>query len=482
MIGGAPAGAALAARLAQLGHSVVLLEKHCFPRPHVGESLVAEVLPLLEVLDVRSEVENAGFLRPAAAQIRWGGTTEWRENAGAPGFQVDRGKFDQILLQGASRAGAVVLQPVRVLDLQRQKAGGWRIKVRHTTGSSILSARIVADATGRVGILGGRRKSISCGTLALYAYWKQVSLNGPETRIEAGNDEWFWGAPLPHGEFNATAFIDSPRYAGGVSRTGGLEAFYRSLISNSALLAGCLQGCLATPVRVCDATSFQDENPVAQDAIKVGEASFSIDPLSSQGVQAALGSALHAAAVLHTMMVHPQNAALAFEFYCARQSQSVLLHANAAASFYREAAESRPGEFWARRASRKYADPGSAQAPSRSDGNSELHLSAIPDERREIPALSLDPQTRIRLSPDVHIETAAALRNDVIVPATVLVPPAAAAPIAFLGNMEVDALLPVIRSSLTVGQLLATLSTQLRAEDAITLFRWLCAKGILICG
>ncbi|MET0508180.1 MAG: FAD-dependent monooxygenase, partial [Burkholderiaceae bacterium] len=40
IIGGGPAGGALAAYLAKAGVKCVLFERELFPRPHVGESLV----------------------------------------------------------------------------------------------------------------------------------------------------------------------------------------------------------------------------------------------------------------------------------------------------------------------------------------------------------------------------------------------------------------------------------------------------------
>jgi flavin-dependent dehydrogenase len=480
VIGGGPAGAALATRLAQLGHSVVLLEKQLFPRSHVGESLVGDVVPLLSVLGVKTEIENAGFLRPTSVLIRWDSTAQRTESFAGAGFQVDRGRFDQILLQGAVRAGAVVLQPARILELEQQAHDGWRVLAQCANESLTIAARFIADATGRQGRLGGLKRTASARTLALYAYWRQDSLIGPETRVEAGNDEWFWGAPLANGEFNATVFIDSSRYASGVAHAGSVESFYRSLLSGSVLLADCLEKRLATPVRVCDASSIQDENPATEDSIKVGEASFSIDPLSSQGVQTALGSALHAAAVLHTMMVKPANMTLALEFYRTRQSESVVRHADATAQFYLEAARSRIGGFWTKRAAIRDSTTRVLEGTSGIAVGTPVVMKSVEDGASRVEPLP--PETRIRLSLDAAIEIRPVLRDDLIVPAQVLITSRAVRPIAFLGNVEIAALLHLVRSSATAGELMAALSKQFSAEYANKLCEWLWNAGVLQAG
>ncbi|MBD0327480.1 MAG: tryptophan 7-halogenase, partial [Pyrinomonadaceae bacterium] len=393
VIGGGPAGSALARRLSQLGHSVVILEKRAFPRPHIGESLVGDVLPLLDVLGVRSQVESAGFLRPEGMYVRWAGAAERRQSRGAPGFQVDRGRFDEILLHTAAEAGARVLQPARVVEVQRLDGDVWRSRARCESGNVIIESKFIADATGRTGLLPGMRRRLSEKTVGLYAYWKSVPLDGPETRVDTGEDGWYWGAPLPGGEFNAAVFLDASFCRKGVAQSGGLDKFYEALIARSELLSDCLKGSRIGPVRGCDATTFYDDALATADTIKVGEAAFSIDPLSSQGVQTAIGSALHAAVVLHTILQHPGDISLALEFYRLRQLESVALHARAAGRFYSEAAHLKTGEFWQARA-----------------------VKAEQDERQTqpFPKPALSAQTLIRLSPEARCEIIPSIQGDFV--------------------------------------------------------------------
>lgn len=65
---------------------------------------------------------------------------------------------------------------------------------------------------------------------------------------------------------------------------------------------------------VCEACGGWPVSPGAGD-LAVGDAALALDPLSSQGVAAALRGAAQAAAVVHTRLRAPEHAALANAFY-----------------------------------------------------------------------------------------------------------------------------------------------------------------------
>ena len=46
-------------------------------------------------------------------------------------------------------------------------------------------------------------------TLAMWGYWRGVANTGNEARVEATQDSWYWGAPLPDCTFNAAVFMDA---------------------------------------------------------------------------------------------------------------------------------------------------------------------------------------------------------------------------------------------------------------------------------
>jgi len=122
VLGAGPAGSTVANRLARLGYDVQMFESSAFPRPHVGESLHAQVLPLLDQLAFREEINDAGFLRPRGAIVFWAGECRFRTEV-ASGFQVDRCRFDAILLNAARNAGARIAQPARVTHFTKTSCG-----------------------------------------------------------------------------------------------------------------------------------------------------------------------------------------------------------------------------------------------------------------------------------------------------------------------------------------------------------------------
>src|SRR5215510_2356430 len=107
--GGGPAGATIARLLAGLGYRVVLCEKRRFPRHQIGESLTPQILPILDFMGIRAQVEAAGFLRMVGHTVCWG-TSQPRTSYYSPdharhGFQVWREDFDSLLLNHARDGG-----------------------------------------------------------------------------------------------------------------------------------------------------------------------------------------------------------------------------------------------------------------------------------------------------------------------------------------------------------------------------------------
>jgi flavin-dependent dehydrogenase len=446
VLGGGPAGASTAIKLRALGHSVIVIEKSAYPRRHIGESLTGAVLPLLEVLGVRDEVESASFLRTHASIVRWGGAVHRRESSAQAGFQVDRARFDEILLRLAAKTGADIMTSCR-LDMIMQTSGGWTVNVHSENGQIAgIDCKFLVDATGRSSISGGARERVGAGTLALYGYWRDTGIRGPETRVEAGRSEWFWGALLPDGLFNGTVFIDPQRYKSGILQSGSLESFYMELIGSSELLSGCLSGVLKSKVQVCDASCTYAKRPVQSNLIKTGEAAYTIDPLSSQGVQTAIGSGIHAAVVVHTMLERPGDSSLARRFYVDRLMHSVDLHADAAAKFYADMGAVSQDHFWKSR--------------------SQSHRLFIASDDLPLPAPPLF-KGHVQRRSGVRIKETPIVTHEFVISRKGVVAPHIRLPIVFIDGMEAAQLLEMVDGQISCEDLLRRWTEILPLQKAI---------------
>src|SRR5271169_5987710 len=165
VIGGGPAGATIAALLAERGEHVVLVEKDRHPRFHIGESLLPFNLPLFERLGVQGEIARIGMPKYGAEFVStYHDRTSAFEFANGwdkdfpYAYQVRRSEFDHILLKNAAAKGATVIEECRVSDVEflgpRQ---GVRAKGQTSQGENRRwRAKFLVDATGRDTLLANR--------------------------------------------------------------------------------------------------------------------------------------------------------------------------------------------------------------------------------------------------------------------------------------------------------------------------------------
>lgn len=448
VVGGGPSGAILARRLAILGHDVCLVERamSCAGRP--GESLAPGVVPMLDAAGVRDAFEELGPLRMPAAVVRWA-TTE-AERVAHPALLIERSRLDEALLATAARAGVRVLRPVTAeRPARRDSNNRWRVPLRADGRTCELEARFVCEATGRRGLFGGDAPRRSgARTLALTTYARGAKLTLPV--VEALADGWLWAAPLPDGRASVMVFVDEPH---------SLDARDRAL---RARLAASPIACGWTdlaPVVVRDATAHARDSVVARDALRIGEAAFTIDPLSAQGVQAAISTALHAAIVVHTILVASARTDAALAFYSGRCDESVARHAAWSKRLYAERAKSFNGTFWLRRTATLVPAP---IAP--------IALSAGSPVARPA-ALTLARAATVTAIPGII--------DDLVDLVPALHHPALDRPIAYLGGTALALLLEDLAYADSPARLIEKWSRRIPPARAHAILDWLIARGVI---
>jgi flavin-dependent dehydrogenase len=452
IIGGGPAGCVLGTRLAQFGLSVCLVEQAEFPRRHLGESLSPGVIPLLASIGAGSAIEAAGYPRVRKVSVHWEEERE-REDPDGGGMLVDRGHFDRLLLEHARGCGVRVLQPATLEKLERC-AAGWKVALWVEGRMTELEVRFAADASGRAGVLRRRRLRTGPKTLALHAYWTGEDLPG-HPRIEAGANEWFWGVPLPDGVYNTLVFLD-PRDLRAMR--GTLTAKFHTLISASSLLPSGVNANLVGRIQATDATPYLDEECVTEDSIKVGDAALALDPLSSSGVQKAIQSALASSAVVNTLLQRPQAQALARQFYRESLREASTRHRAWARGHYAQVAANRTARFWQERA----------------------EVATSPDVERVGTDATVPPDVKLRLSSGVDIVELPCAVDRFIESRPAVRHPSLAAPVAYLGEVELAPLLRCVRSGMTPGDLARSWMPRVPPRKGLAIAQWLVSRGLLV--
>lgn len=139
VIGAGPAGCIAASMLKQQGFNIKMVEKEKFPRFVIGESLLPRVMDHLDEAGYLDDIKAAGFQEKFGAKFVRGNEicdfnfSDQFSNGWTWTWQVPRGKFDQILSNGAKKMG---------IDLEFETA------VEHIEFNGTDSVTTVVDADG----------------------------------------------------------------------------------------------------------------------------------------------------------------------------------------------------------------------------------------------------------------------------------------------------------------------------------------------
>lgn len=455
VVGAGPAGSVFAARVAQLGHEVTLIEAASFPRSRLGESLTPGVIPMLASMGAARAIEAAGFPRVRVVATSWEGPETERVDPREEGLLVDRGVFDALLLDHARRMGVKVLQPAFVRRA-RARGDGWSLELERGGEALELRAGFLADASGRASRLGARRRPNGPSTIAIHGYFRGASLPR-RPRIEALDGGWCWGVPIPDGTFNALVFVDSARVR--AARRASLDELLRELLDGTALLRELEGAEPCGPARAADATPYVDESCVDLRRIRVGDAALALDPLSSSGVQKAIQTALSGAIVANTLLRKPDARDAAMQFHRDAVLGAAARHRTWTAGHYASAV-TREGAFWRARA----AAPEGAVVVT-----APAHV--------ELP----DVDARLRLSADARWVDAPCLGETFVEVQRALVHPRLDGPVAYLGGHALAPLLATLSDApgRSARELARSWSGAVPLDRSVTMLRWLAARGVL---
>lgn len=341
VVGGGPAGSAAASLVAKQGHRVLLLEKEFFPRYQIGESLLpSTVQGVCGLLGVAEELEQAGFTVKQGGTFLWGANPEpWRFtfNDAFPehtepitAFQVERMKFDQILLENARKLGVEIREGSTVTEVLERGGRVRGVRYRDAQGQEwTVAARFVVDASGNASRLHGavsdRQYSEFFKNIALFGYFengkRQPAPYSGNILSATFEDGWFWYIPLTDKLTSVGAVVRhdlADRVQG--DRAAALEALIKKCPMVSDFLADATRVTEGPygEVRVRKDYSYSGDRYWRPGMVLIGDAACFVDPVFSSGVHLATYSALLAARSINSVLGGVVEEDAAFEEFEAR--------------------------------------------------------------------------------------------------------------------------------------------------------------------
>ncbi len=312
IVGGGPAGSTAGAYLAQGGLRVLIVEKERFPRFHIGESLLPAGNSILREIGAWEKIEAAGFQRKYGAEFLVGNGSalpkrvEFAQGL-LPGleytYQVERSRFDELLLRHAGAAGCEVREETRATGAQELGADGYEVTLQSAGGTaSTIRCSWVLDASGRDTLFAkplklNKTEPILAKRIAIYAHFRGVQRAEGKA---AGNivivrhgEGWFWMIPLDARRTSIGLVTTSTRMK--AARLKPAELF-EQIVGESPRLARLMDGAEAmTDFHVTGDYSYRARTFADRRLLLVGDAAGFLDPMFSTGVYVALFSARLAA-------------------------------------------------------------------------------------------------------------------------------------------------------------------------------------------
>lgn len=330
IVGGGPAGSALGCYLADAGVSCAIFERERFPRPHVGESLVTAANRVLLELGVFERLEAEGFPRKYGAawtspvglmdqhdfrsedlryeELAYVAFSEHAAPTHDYTFHVDRARFDQILLERARDAGALVYEETTVSGVDFRSGASPVLHLESANGDRRqCRPRLIADASGR-GTLLGRALGLKIqdplfDQYAVHAWFEDLDRFAFAQSAEVGEYIFIHFLPLPGCWVWQIPIDDRTTSVGVVGQKsmlrqyqGDIEAFFYESIASRPALADVLHSARRIrPLKAEGEYSYAMKEICGDGFVLLGDAARFVDPIFSSGVSIALNGARFAA-------------------------------------------------------------------------------------------------------------------------------------------------------------------------------------------
>lgn len=333
IVGGGPAGAALAIRLSRLGHAVLIVTDG---RTRYGlQGVSRRTLEALINLGAAEALKTVG--PPAPRLVLWNGA----EASPNDESLVDRRELDRALLRDATTAGADVVSATA----HEVPPPSGRLEATLRDGETIaISASFWVDARGRSALRNPVAEAVGPATLSVQQHFRS-SRCGARSGIVSVEDGWCWVGVREGGD--GVLQYTTRRHRGALAglRSPDLAA---TLARRYPVLARLLTGTRPAGV-ICAHPAGLALACAEVPQFRAGDVLLAPDPLSGHGLYEALSGSRYVAAAINTCLHAPNDGALARRFVRDRARERYAVLAAMSARVHGQETRWPAQPFWAER-------------------------------------------------------------------------------------------------------------------------------------
>ncbi|WCN09592.1 NAD(P)/FAD-dependent oxidoreductase [Marinomonas mediterranea] len=349
VLGGGPAGLAVATLQARQGQTVALIDNSDPHAEKVGESVPASFNPLLKKLGL-PELTDEHHCRIAGSDAYWSGGRvkyDFMLHLNGSDWRLNRRQFEKDLLDAAILSGVEVVSTQATQLGKSDAINGSHIWCVSTTSRSLpYISQFIIDASGRSGLIARKLNVKKYKSEPLIALWASVEISeeryqylSSETLIETQHNGWWYAAKLPNRKLMFVFHTDS---SFAVRAAHNHSLWFESLLETNLISKTFPVSLLKnTLVNTHNARSSVLDTPFGSSWAACGDAAIGFDPVSSQGIYNAIATA----GMLDKALNSPDRTR-ALEHYGDTLKQVAKVYMQKRIALYEQAKRFYQTEFW----------------------------------------------------------------------------------------------------------------------------------------
>ena len=312
VIGGGPAGCAMALDLNSRGYNVALCDQAKFPRDKVcGEFISPGADPILEQLGVLNAIEALTPKRLKGVAISSYESKELgidypvaTESGLRPtSLSVPRFQLDALFLKQVQSAGVKVFEQHKVTDFIFNESCVAGVKGWDETKTSFsIDCKLVVDAGGRNAAslrkFSLKREPKGSTKIAFSAHWQGVVLPKDYCYMHVSRPGYTGISSVGNDRTNVVMVVEGSAFAGGKIEKPK-DFYHRVLMQNHRRSKMLESGERIEPVRFVESLAFSVKPVPCGGLMLVGDATGFIDPFTGEGIYLSLRSSQLAGEVIH---------------------------------------------------------------------------------------------------------------------------------------------------------------------------------------